>query len=120
MDGLGVEHHDPHLAGLAKAAAALQGRDQLLVAEVPIAEIPPDGGAADAFPVGDDVVVLVLSGHRAVRQREQRPPVSVEGTERISHVHRDLRGFFTAVELLQLGGGHARDRNDAVGDLLVG
>ena len=101
VDRLRVEQHHPHLAGL-EVAALLHRGDQLLVVHVAVAEIPPDGGAADAFPVGEDVVVLVLAGHRPVRQREQRPAVSVEGAERISHVHRDLR-LLLAVEPLQLG-----------------
>ena len=67
VDGLGVEHHDAHLPRL-EVAAFLQSRDQLLVAEVPVAEIPPDGGAGDPLTVGQDVVVLVVTGHRAVRQ----------------------------------------------------
>src|SRR5271156_5342816 len=116
MNGLGIEHHDTHLARF-EVAALVQCRDQLLVAEVPVAEIPADGGAGDTLTVGQDVVVLVVADHHPVRQGEQRPPVRVEGAKRISHVHRNLRGFLAAVELLQLSGGHARDGDDAVGDL---
>src|SRR3984893_17877670 len=116
MDGLRIEHHDTYLARF-EVAALLQSRDQLLVAEVPVAEIPSDGGAGDSFTVGQDVVVLVMTGHHPVRQGEQCPTVSVEGAERISHVHRNLRGFHAAVALLQLRGRNARDSDDAVGDL---
>ncbi len=112
MDRLRVEQHDAHLAGR-EAAALLHRGDQLLVVHVAVAEIPPDGGAADAFPVGEDVVVLVLAGHRPMRQGEQRPAVSVHGAERISEVHPDLRLLLAEVPL-QLGLRHAGDRDDVV------
>lgn len=67
MNGLGVEQYDAHLARL-ELAAFLQRGDQLLVVHVPVPEVPADGGATDALAVGDDVLALVLAGHRAVRE----------------------------------------------------
>lgn len=69
MDGLRVEQHHPHLTGL-EAAPLLHRRDQLLVVQVAVAEVPADGSAADPFAVGDDVVVFVMAGHRPMRQRK--------------------------------------------------
>ena len=69
-------------------------------------------GAADPLAVGQDVVVLVVPGHRPVREREHRAAVGVEGAERIAHVQVHLRGLRAAVELLHLRLRHARDRDD--------
>ena len=62
VEGLGLEHHDPHLAGL-EPAALLERRDELLVVQVPVAEVPAERRPGHHLAV-DDEVVLVLRARR--------------------------------------------------------
>ena len=116
---LRIEQHHPYLTRL-ELASALQGGDELFVVQVTVTEIPAQRCAANTLAVGDGVLVFVMRSHRPVRQSEQCLAVGVESAERVPHVHRDLRGFLTAVELLQLGGRHVGDGDDARGDLRLG
>src|SRR3954465_15715060 len=99
MDRLRVEQDDPYLAGF-EPASPLHRLDQLFVVHMAVTEVPPDGGAADPFPVGDAAGVLVGAPPRPVPQGEQGATVSVEAAERVTHVKRNLGRLGTAVEPL--------------------
>ncbi len=49
VDRLGLEEHDPDIPGT-EVAALLQRRDQLLVVEVSVAEVPPQRRAGSGDP----------------------------------------------------------------------
>ena len=84
--------------------------------EVAVTEVPSERRAADAFPVSEQIVRLVASGHRSMRQGEQGPAVCVHRAEGVAEIQRDLQAFL-AVDALELGGRHAGDRDDACLDL---
>ena len=59
-EGLGLDHDAPQLSGL-EAALLLDGAEQLLAMEVPVAEVPAEDEAGDDLAVDPFVVVEVAA-----------------------------------------------------------
>ena len=95
---LGLEDDHAHVAGL-YAAALLDGVEQLLAVEVPVAEVPAVDDVRDQLALADVVGLDVVD--RVREQAVQGPPVRVhrpEGQALVQHV----LGHLAAVEPLEL------------------
>ena len=114
--GLGLEIDHPQLA-LLEPALLLHDREQPLVVEMAVAEVPAGHDPGDELALADVVRAHVVD--RARQQPVQRAAVGVHRAEREPLVEHEL-GQLLAVELLELAHHRGRELLHPLVELLLG